>query len=562
MPVAPTIAAANPQLALTGTARPALVGQLEALFGSNLIHLLAQALDVLNPRSGRGRPRYYPFAVLLAVLAGARAARSLPAVLTVLQDDQVWERCCEAFRSRRPDDEPLPGDGPSRDHIRYMRMRLTADPHAMAALQDSFQQLSINMATKLGNLKPSGDLPDWARPDPRHVIYGDGTVIKPHTDVTQFIDAASGEPRYEGSRASDPRRVKFQSTLSATSEDGKADKRGLNMVGLYTRTDYGRIVLATGVAMHAEVWAVLDLLDSVLPRAGHGIHTLVYDGAITGWHVDYLMGRHRVQVINKPVKNGTNRVGDEIDHRVKRDRARLGVVENTPAGREARRRSKADFVEETTTWPVGEAFYPTTHGSYDVYDTYYEDLADVVHRTASGHECRHHLVVDDGGVFEVEWDPIDLVRVKTAHIRCATATPHQRPDGRWAVASTWKIPCEHGEVTYEHMWEPEGRRYQRGQEPGRTPTGWRLRPLSRTDDIHHLFGSDPAASVGLAPFKKVYGTRNDAESFNNWFQDTMSTHGRAPSLSVADQTLDWMMTGLLQNVRTWMNYEQYRQFYS
>jgi hypothetical protein len=49
----------------------------------------------------------------------------------------------------------------------------------------------------------------------------------------------------------------------------------------------------------------------------------------------------------------------------------------------------------------------------------------------------------------------------------------------------------------------------------------------------------------------VTGRRNDAESYNQWFQTSLPHHGRAATLNVAAQGLDFLLAGLVNNSNTW-----------
>src|SRR5690606_16760786 len=104
-------------------------------------------------------------------------------------------------------------------------------------------------------------------------------------------------------------------TLTDTRADGKEQLRGLNMVGVYTWTDAGRLVLGTRVALGAEQWAALELIEEVFRFAKDGMHGVIWDRVITGWLVDYLMATMRLQTVGKPVANSRDD-SSEIDDRI------------------------------------------------------------------------------------------------------------------------------------------------------------------------------------------------------------------------------------------------------
>jgi hypothetical protein len=406
------------------------------------------------------------------------------------------------------------------------------------------------MARRLGNLV-SGYEPDWAAPDARHTIYGDGTYLTPYSDVRAVRDPITGEIHYLGSRATQrPARLAREKELTKSTLDDKAHLRGINHVALYTWTGSGRVVLTTGQAFGAESTEALRLIDQIAELAGDGIHTLVYDRAITGWIVDYLMARHRIQTIGKGVARAATSAledaikpvhglgKDEQTAAMKRLAAEHGVELTRDIAPLLRPRILDRIANLGQPQPVGTSVYPTTNG-YDVVRGKYFWLKPVTHQTSSG-ECVHDIVVDDGALYNVFPDPEHGWAMKSTNAECLTSRPSRRGRSGWTVTSTWRIPCELEPFEHTTCWSPSSRREPSPHhEDAHThlPTAMReLRPLSRADG---------------ARFAAVHGRRNDSESFNNWYKNTLDHRGRAASLRPARQDVDFLTGGLLNNSNTW-----------
>ena len=57
-------------------------------------------------------------------------------------------------------------------------------------------------------------------------------------------------------------------------------------------------------------------------------------------------------------------------------------------------------------------------------------------------------------------------------------------------------------------------------------------------------------------FDAVHGRRNDAESYNKWYKVSLPNHGRAASLKIDAQRLDFLFGALLNNAITWSRRDQ------
>lgn len=511
-----------------------------------LYDLAAVAQNAMRSPASRGRRAHYPAAALLATATAGRATASLPEACKLLRGG-TWESCRHQYRLFTG--EELPDMPPSRDAVVYFMDKLADNAEVRGEMHRRFNLLSVGMARHLGNLTP-GQEPDWAAPSERHTIYGDGTYVTPYSDVREIVDPITGEVFLIGSRATTGRpRIVHGYQLTNSGLDGKPDARGVNHVALHTWTTSGRVVLATGQALGAEATEALDLIDQVAGIAAGGVHTLVYDRAVTGWMVDYLMARHRIQTIGKGVARAAGHEDDDIREvpaarpdgmtaAARRLAAEHGAPYTTDVAPLLRRHEVHRLAALGGPLPLGTSIYPTSR-SHDIVQGKYFRLPAVTHQTRGGKSCRHDLAVDDGALFTITADPEHGWAMKAGHASCVSSRP-SRDAGVWAVTTTWAIPC--GTDTFEHTtrWKPRRERHPvrvEGRTQTHLPTAMReLRPLSRADG---------------ARFEEVYGRRNDAESFNNWTKRTLSYKGRAASLRPERQDLDFLAAAILNNAVTW-----------
>jgi hypothetical protein len=435
----------------------------------------------------------------------------------------------------------------------------------MTRLQLRFRELAVGQARAHGNLLP-GVSPDGANPLAAHAIYGDGTIIAKYSDVRRITDQATGEIFLIGSRAKDPDRARIQELASDTSEDQKVSN-GLNMVTMHTWTPDGRVTLGTGVALGGEAWAALELAESLNELADDGIHSLIYDRAITGWHIDHLMANCRIQVIGKAVGAKSQNSAWEattpagLSDAVNRRAAEYQVADPNAIAPALRREVLADMLRYQDRMPLGLCIYPTSNRNFDLVRSWSRELDPVDHDGADG-TCVHRLAVDDGGLYEVDPEPDEDGRtVKLRVLRCHTSTPYQGDNGKWATRNHYTIECPNGDLEYTYTWQPTGARHtpatdQKARAP-KDPVGWRLRPLSRADDLAAWYNHPQRGRANhfdsARPFSDVYGRRNDTESYNEWYQQSLPHHGRAASLDPASQELDFLLGALLNNTITWAN---------
>lgn len=586
---------ASDPTAVTGTSRLAQLTQLEAIIDWPGLYLLADTCAELLA-SKQKRPRRHravPIALLLAMVFGARVTTSLASVLAVVRDRDVWSRLGQVWETREETQEhSFPLTAPNRDQVRHFVETLLAIPDALEKLQQRFQQIAVTQAVALGNLDPDAPV-DWAQPSLTQTVIGDGMVIKPLTDVTIYVDRATGEVMYDGScRATVKPRL--ASALTDLAEDEKTHLRGLNMVSLLTPTAYGPVVLATGIAMGAEKWAAADLFESVASKAGGGVHNVLWDRIFQGSMVDWAMARHRTRVFNRSVADG-RKVSDadpddmadwalqrsaadkamdrvttdarhqmllaELDHR-----AGDNAPKQTPRQQAAmfhawRTQDLYEIFYSGAPQPLGISLYRSTSAStvtgarnqanrkrMDIVRSMFRPLDaavhDGTHETATG-TCKHRLYVDDGSLHTVETDPDRGCLVKVATAICISSTPRQRADGTWGSTDRYNMPCDNGDFQITIEWNPQKNRYtpDTPQEDRKAPKNMALTDLR------------PVSRAQAQEFANIANHRNQSESFNQWYERSLPHHGRAASLSADGQALDLLAAACLRNAITWARWQ-------
>lgn len=243
-------------------------------------------------------------------------------------------------------------------------------------------------------------------------------MIAPYSKASSWVHPGTGEVTTHGSRAKDPRSARIQTIRTDTEIDGKGDLQGINFVSMHTWTDAGRVVLGTGHALGAESWVATDLRRAVQEQAAGGVHTVIYDGVVDGWIVDWLMGALRIQAVNiAKVKNKKDPEAPTSDRPVRakpalvasanhaqRMLAELGL-ESTPELVEYERVAAIKrLYESDEPLPVGLCVYPRARGrTSEIVYSRFHPLGTAVHAVERV-ECSHELMVDDGALYVVEPD--------------------------------------------------------------------------------------------------------------------------------------------------------------
>lgn len=511
--------------------------------------------SLLPSPQGNGRRSDYPPVCLLAILCAARAMRGLNTVTRELAsgDGALWSECADAMYSALG--VVVPCTPPTRDQLMTFRQKFRVD-EMIDALEDALRKSGMALAKVLGNF-PDNE-PDFAHPDPRNTIRGDGTVIGAYSDVTAWVHPRTGEVIAQGSRAQVSSSARIQNHTSDLTQDSKAPTRGLNCVSMHTRTPHGRVILGTAHALGSETWAAMDLIDEIARIGGGAVHNLVYDGLINGWMVDYLMAVHRIQTVNEvPAASRTDpfehdstaaiRPTTAVQPSADQLRMRLADEGIESAGAQLLAYERAQGWRELASsgkpLPVGVSVYGTRNGggSELVYSRAYPTPPASHH--VDGHECVHELVVDDGALHVIAADPVLGEALKVASPPCVRATATQGPDGRWTRTSVWRISCPNGDFDHHVSSTPNGTRYTAEDAGKKKPTDHGaadLRPLPRN----------------AAAYQATFGERNDTESYNQWFKQQAVHHDRAMSLALNMQRLDFLCGAVLNNAITFYRYRE------
>lgn len=512
-------------------------------------------VSLLPAPRGRGRRCDYPPVCLLAILCAARSMSGLNTVVRELASGHgtFWRECAEAMQAALG--VVVPCTPPTRDQLTKFRDKFRVDD-AIDALEGALRESGMALAKVLGNF-PDHE-PDFAHPDPRNIVRGDGTVIGAYSDVTAWVHPLTGEVIAQGSRARTSASARIQNHTSDLTQDNKAAVRGLNCVSMHTRTPYGRVVLGTAHTLGSETWPAMDLIEEIATLGGGAVHTLVYDGLINGWMVDRLMAAHRISTVNElPAASRTDpfehdsaatirrtTVPDLTNDQLRMRLADLGVPAPSPQLLAYERaRALRELAASRKPLPVGVSIYHARNGggSELVYSRAYP-MPPASHR-AHGHECVHELVVDDGALHVIAVDDILGEALKIASPPCVRAAAAQGSDGRWTSTSVWRISCPHGDFDHQVSWTPNGTRYTAEDAGKRKPTehgAADLRPLPRNAE----------------EYESVFGERNDTESYNQWVKQHALHHDRAMSLSLNMQRLDFLCAAVLNNAITFYRYRE------
>jgi hypothetical protein len=391
--------------------------------------------------------------------------------------------------------------------------RAMADETRLGELVGAFEEQAYRQARDLGFLDPSRPL-DWTDPAMCNVIYGDGTWIRPYSDVTLVheVDPVDGHIDLvaKGSRA---RTVSAARVAPERDSDHSKPGHpyGLNHLTLSCRDDrpFSRVCLAIQVARakQGETTVADVMLDRVAARAGDGLHVVAYDGAFGPADAMRALHHRGYAVVNR------NNVAT-IDARTSKFATKIlkppgDKRPGVPVETRVRRTSEGVFEARVNTAKLG--IFPHADGA-----------------------CFHELVGVDASVYEKYPHTPGLV-----DLRHETPIPKVVAERREHVregVTTYSahlellVPCaRHGafRVVLDISLSSSG------EVPMRSIAA-QVRPLADTD---------PA-------YRKVYGRRNDAEALNAWIKRVMRK-GRARSLDRHAQTIDLVGIALMINAETW-----------
>jgi hypothetical protein len=367
---------------------------------------------------------------------------------------------------------------PGWDAFRHARDKHLTDPDVLADLQALFTEYAVDQARDLGLLDPNGP-GSLSHPHPSRVVYGDGTVVRPlyrPPAATRAKDPKTGKTVIsylgkDGKPAKAPQRRYDPDAADYHGHTGSV--HGQNFVALYVRGDqpHQRVVLAVdrverpGLEADTAV-AAIKRLHAV---AGSGIQAIVYDGAMRGVHIDDLMTRHGLMVINKV-------------HASAKTAARRGKTAATPRW-----------------FALGTWEHDTTTG-----------------------QCTHTLGAVDGAVSEIALDAAGTP-VVTARLERRQVKRPRRSTGRYHFNVAYEVPCTHGAFL-----------------------AWVTPHALAGETDHRRADAVRVIAEGEDDFTRLYGLRNDAESFNSQLKRSLLVD-RAMSLGGRRQLLDVLCYGLMHN---------------
>lgn len=158
---------------------------------------------------------------------------------------------------------------------------------------DAVCDVGVRRAIELGQFPP--DAPkDFAKPHQATSMCMDGTYVDPYSQAELWTD---GDVKLRlRSRAASDASVKQQAVVHRPKKDGR-QFMGVNHVVAVTRSKFGRVFLGVTRSLGGENVAALALTEEIVRRAGDGVHTLVYDKAMTGWTRECLMANWAVDVV-------------------------------------------------------------------------------------------------------------------------------------------------------------------------------------------------------------------------------------------------------------------------
>lgn len=514
-----------------------------------------------------------------------------------LADSDDWSlRRNLAFRTTGRDvllAEPPPADVVRKWRYRFLPSEQVGEhlPESLTSLLTTFEQLAVERAQQLGQF-PTNTERDINDLNDRCLVCADGTYLRPFSQVRVVADPENEDQvLFVGSRARHPRLerdpdtnrevVKGARVQQFVAFETKNDQKymGVNHVVVMTRSEYGRIILSIERALGGEGHAALRAMDRVAPLAGGGIHGLAYDKALDGWQRDYLMAHHGIVSV-APLKaaRGAHEQNKSAQERVatilaakKNAAANTQPTQELPAGDgpaastaaakhpaftkrlttllEGRVRARVfDIAKLVADYSAGRALgsglqlgtsvYLRGHESVEVAKTNYQYLETLTHGTDD--ECTHRLFVDDGALWSTRLER--GLEVKDQRACCTKTTTNINPKTGWHQPnSSYELVCTHtGEVlTFAIGGAPSGE--------------WRT---TKSDAVRSARQNLMPVAPCDSRWRKVYGRRNDTESWFSWLKEHILNDKRAASLDLNHQLLDVLQAAVLTNATALFHYRR------
>jgi hypothetical protein len=466
----------------------------------------------------------------------------------------------------------LPARPPTADELRAFRKKVT-QPRVLAKMLDGFADQSLALAQQMGSLVfvPRGNVLDVYA---YNLLTGDGTVNKRYSEIDEVI--VDGVATVYGSKAKDPSRAKVQRRTTDNSVDDKADLYGLNIAHVGTITYAGYLVLAVSAVATSEGDVAMNLIDKILGKLAPGVvHGVVYDKAITGWHVDYLLGKYGIPVIGKATAANTkkDKVPDDVkelrEHlkaagdaaieqqmklRGKKQKQQLGTVERRVLAEQAAKQALARLAQDGMNEYQGTAIRYDSRGIPEIVASANAWLGFARHTTSDGGDCVHRFVVDDGALTEVVDDGVKTQRPEILH-----AHTTKRGTG-YTVTATWKILCAHGDFEHTDRWTPPKRRGPRtDSERSRTNRQKKHNPVAgQADDRRRALQMLRLIPQHDPRWALIAGLRNLTESWHASYKRLLPNK-RATSPNGNEQVLQYLAAVMSYNAERWERHSRYQR---
>lgn len=468
----------------TRVARQALTTnqQIEAVFAHHTIYELGLLIPT-KEKGSVGRRSDFPGYLLVAYGVLARLFRSGIRVQTELKDPSTWQLVCDTVARVQRDDPDLVPVLPGHRPPPWDAFRYARDRYLTDPdLLADLQGVFTECAVDQAH--------DLGLLDPK----GPGSFSHPHRSRVVYGDGTVVRPLYApppATRATDTKTGKSTVVyLDGRGEPIDAPIRRFDPDAADYHGHTGSVHGQNFVALYArgdEPYQRVVLAVDRVPAPGQEAATAV--GAIKRLHQVVGAG---IQAI---VYDGAMR-GTHIDD-LMTNTGLLVINKVHASAKTARRRGKAS--------PASRWF---ALGTWE-------------HDVPSG-LCTHQLAAVDGAVSEVALDdagkPVVLGRLERKQVKRP-----RRASGLYHFNVAYEVPCESGAFL---AWvTPHG-------EPG--------------DAKHRRADAVRVIAEGEPDFDRLYGLRNDAESFNSQLKRSLLV-GRAMSLGGRRQLLDVLCYAVLHN---------------
>lgn len=475
--------------------------------------LLPAFTEAIAPR-GVGRPAGYTDLFWVFFCAAAREFASAEQLADELRAH--WTEVCKEFFFEHGMALPTK---PSVAYNSFNSWRTNAiidRETQLDILLDRLTAVSAPLALAVRRAEGGDGARDLLDPKVWDVIAADGTVRNAPSAVRPGLDYdEAGNPRvaFPGSRAhpDHPERARVHEPQR------KVSKRSGSPEGLYNLAvttkglaTYSRTVLAVdiGAAHEAEVPVARRALQRTYDILGHTLPVLVYDGAVTPVDQQELMANYGTYTVN--ANHARNR------------RVSSGLGES---------RAESFEADSTTT---GEGVHHYGHKRGRLKRTYVTPQED--------HKCRnggaphlHHLVADDGALYEVDRPALQGGTAQRIGLIAPTDVQRRQDEnGHYYFELTLTGECSHG------------------------GTFTLTQDLRKTSLNRHgnLSWREAVANIRIMPevvyqYAEVMGHRNQVESFFSWLEKRFYRHDKAASWGRDCQLVDLIGAALLHNAETW-----------